>query len=326
MIRTSDTDADVIILNHNGIEHLGVCLRSVLDQRGAAFTTTVVDNGSTDGSIEYVAREFPAVRVLPLGANLGFAAAVNRGIHATSSGYVALLNNDIELDRDWLGRMIAGLAADPRAGAASCKMLNFFERDLIDAAGDMLTPSGVAVPRGMGEKDRGQYDKAGYGFGACAGAAVYRRMLFDAIGMFDEDFFMCEEDVDLDFRMHLGGWRIVYVPTAVCYHKRGATVRTMSRLMARLIARNSIFVMIKDVPGRILLRKGAAMLGAQAVNWVRLSRGGNLAAVARGLLEVFVHAPGMFLKRRKIQSGRTVSLKQIETLFGNSRDIREEMN
>jgi len=308
-------ETSVIIVNLNGMEHIESCLASLFRQTYSDFEIILVDNGSTDGSLYYVRRNFPKVKVLLLEKNTGFAYATNRGIAQTSSPYIALLNNDIELEANWLQHMVGTLKGHPQTGAAACKMLNFFDRDIIDAAGDVLTRAVSAEARGHGEKDSGQYDVADYVFGPCAGAAAYRREVFDQIGLFDERFFAFYEDIDLDFRMQSSGWKVMYVPAAVCFHKRGATAQTMQRMAVKLHVRNNILFVLKNVPSRTLIRRLPSILKSRLRVWSAYSRKGHAVAVLQGLMEALMRVPEMLSERKTVQSQRKVTVEYIESLM-----------
>src|SRR3712207_953177 len=180
--------ATILIPNWNGQRFLELCLTSLRNQSFQDFETILMDNGSTDDSVDFAARNFPEVQVIPLEDNLGFSAAVNAGIRASRAEYVALLNNDTEVDPGWLEALVEAAESHPEAGLFASKMVNFEDRRVLDGAGDVLRRSGLPYRLGHGEPDRGQYDEAAFVFGACAGAALYRRSMLDDIGLFDEDF------------------------------------------------------------------------------------------------------------------------------------------
>ena len=161
-----------MIPNWNGKSLLPICLSSLRRQSFRDFETLVVDNGSTDGSRKLLARDFPEVRVISLGENRGFSAAVNAGIRASEAEYVALLNNDTEQDAGWLAELVAAADATPQAGSFASKLLDFGDRRVLDGAGDVLRRSGLPYRLGHGEIDRGQYDRPRFVFGACAAAAL----------------------------------------------------------------------------------------------------------------------------------------------------------
>ncbi len=213
----------VIIPNWNGAAHLPTCLESLRRQTWRDFEVIVVDNGSEDGSLELLAREYPEVRVLALGENRGFAGACNAGIRAAQGELIVLLNNDTEADPRWLEEVVAAFGRHPEAGIVASKMLLFDRRDTFHTAGDYYRVDGRPGNRGVWQTDRGQYDREEYVFSACGGSAAYRRSMLDDVGLLDEEFFYSCEDVDLAWRAQPAGWRCVYAPRAVVYHKLSAT-------------------------------------------------------------------------------------------------------
>ena len=156
----------------------------------------MVDNGSSDGSVEFLRSEHPEVRLIELGRNTGFAHAANQGVQEARGEYVALINTDIELTPDWLERMAGVLAQEADCAAVACKMLSLQDRTRVYDAGDVLRRDGVCEQRGRFGLDERRLDQPAEVFGACAGAAVYRRSVFLAIGGFDERYFAYLEDVD----------------------------------------------------------------------------------------------------------------------------------
>lgn len=239
----------VVIPNWNGARLLEGCLSSLRRQTFRSFETIVVDGGSEDGSAELVRASFPEARLLELGENRGFAAAANAGIRASSSELVALLNNDTEQDPGWLEALVRAADAHPEAGMFASKLLDFRDRRYLDGAGDAIRLSGLPYRLGHGERDRGQFDRPAYVFGACGAAALYRRRMLDEIGLFDEDFGSYCEDADLSFRAQLAGHRCLYVPEAVVYHVGSAsTGGKRSATATRLGTRNSLLLLAKNLP------------------------------------------------------------------------------
>lgn len=215
--------AAVIIANWNGAQHLRVCLDSLRLQTHSQFEVIVADNGSTDGSLDMLRDEYPEVRVLELDANYGFVVASNHGAAATDADILVMLNNDTEVEPQWLEALCQALEDNPKAGSAASKMLLFDQRDTIHSAGDMLGEDFIPQNRGVWEIDQGQYDNQTEVFGACGGAAAYRREAWEQVGGFDERLFMYLEDVDLAWRMQQAGWECVFVPEARVYHHLSAT-------------------------------------------------------------------------------------------------------
>ena len=215
--------AAIIIANWNGKDHLRVCLDSLRLQTHSDFEVIVVDNGSTDGSLEMLAEEYPEVRVLALDENTGFVIASNRGAALADAEVLVMLNNDTEAEPQWLEALCQALEEHPEAGSAASKMLLFDRRDTIHSAGDMLGPDFMPQNRGVWEIDRGQYDDRIEIFGPCGGAAAYRREAWKQVGGFDERLFMYLEDVDLAWRLQQTGWKSVFAPEARVYHHLSAT-------------------------------------------------------------------------------------------------------
>ena len=215
--------AAIIIANWNGKDYLRVCLNSLRVQTHPDFEVVVVDNGSTDGSLEMLRQDYPEVRVLELGENYGFVIASNRGAEATDADILVMLNNDTEAEPQWLEALCQVLEEHPEAGSAASKMLLFDRRDTIHSAGDMLGPDFMPLNRGVWEIDRGQCDGRIEIFGPCGGAAAYRREAWEQVGGFDERLFMYLEDVDLAWRLQKAGWESVFAPEARVYHHLSAT-------------------------------------------------------------------------------------------------------
>jgi GT2 family glycosyltransferase len=305
-----------IVLNYDGRELLEAVLPSLFAQDYRDFRVLVVDNGSRDGSAAMVRERWPTVQVLELPDNVGVAAALNRGVRcAAGSQYVALLNNDLELDPGWLGRLVGTLEEYPGAASATGKMLNFHRRDELDGAGDLLMWSGAASHRGVGEPDDGRYDEPASVFSPCAGAALYRSEALANVGEFDEDFFAYQEDVDWGFRAQLYGWSARYEPRAIAYHMGGATTRRDGSRYGLLQRRNQILVVIKNYPARALWRHAPKVLSYQAGWIVSSMRERMLGRQLRALAAVIPALPGALRKRRAIQSARRVELHHLDTVM-----------
>lgn len=238
----------IIVLNWNGKHYLERCLSSVLEQTYPDFEVVLVDNASTDGSVEFVRERFPEVRIIHNEENLGFAAGNNVAIKATRGDCVATLNNDTQIDPHWLEELVKAAEADPKVGMCASKMLFLHRPDIINSTGISLDRAGIAWDRRGGERDEG--DEAGpiEVFGPCAGAALYRRAMLEEVGLFDADFFAYFEDVDLAWRARLAGWRCLYVPTARVYHVHSATGVEGSPSKNYLMGRNKVWMITKNYP------------------------------------------------------------------------------
>jgi GT2 family glycosyltransferase len=315
----------VVIPSWNGVKLLPPCLDSLRAQTCRPLEVWVVDSASGDETVAMVRREYPEVHLLALAENRGYSGAVNAGIGKAQGTLMAILNQDLVVDPGWLEEMARVAAAHPEAGAFGSKIMLFEQRDHFHSAGDLYGSDGIPVNRGVWQKDEGQYDQAGEVFGACGGAAVYRRRLLDEIGGFDETFFMYCEDVDLAWRQQLAGWRTVYAPQAVAYHHLSASGGGVTA--SYFTGRNTLWVIFKNVPGPLLRKYWPAMLAAQwRISWdaLRAWRGTAARARLRGQLAGFLTWPRLLGKRRAIQRSRRVSLEYLEQLLQVGRKTQDK--
>lgn len=236
----------IIIPNYNGLKFMEPCLKALEKQSEKEFDVLVVDNGSLDGSVEWLKeRGIPSV-FLP--ENTGFSGAVNVGIRKASTPYVILLNNDTEPEPDYVRELLRMMDRSHKIFSASSRMLQLYHKELIDDAGDMLSLPGWAFQRGVGQPSGG-YQRPCRVFAACAGAAIYRREVFETIGYFDEAHFAYLEDIDVGYRARIYGYDNVYCPTAVVYHAgSGTSGSKYNPFKVKLAARNSIYLNYKNMP------------------------------------------------------------------------------
>jgi GT2 family glycosyltransferase len=302
---TPTPETTAVIPNWNGGRWLPGCLRSICAQTLSATEVIVVDNGSIDGSVEWVRAEHPDVRVIELGRNTGFAHAANVGFEASSdqSEFVALVNTDVELAPDWLARTTAALAAHEEAASVACKMLTLGDPTFVYDAGDVLRRDGACDQRGRFGRDDGRWDEPGEVFGACAGAALYRRGPVQAVGGFDERYFAYLEDVDLALRLRLAGWTCVYEP-AVALHAGGGSAGQLLGGLERLVTRNTLVLVAKAFPVRWLPYVAYRQLGWA---WHAL-RERRLRAHLAALLEAVPMLPGALGARRELRSTARVPI------------------
>jgi len=309
----------VVIPNWNGERFLGLCLGSLREQSFRDFETILVDNGSVDGSRGFVGEHFPEVKVVPLGENRGIAAAFNAGIEASGAEYVVLLNNDTELDPGWLEALVRATEDRPESGLFASRLVDFYDRSVLDGAGDAMRLSGLPYRLGHGERDRGRFDKPGYVFGACAAAALYRREMLDEVGRFDEDFVSYCEDGDLSFRAQLAGYRCFYVPGAVVYHMGSAsTGGKRSPTATRLGSRNSFSLLVKNLPLSAVPHILPFFVAGQLARTITAAATGSLRAHLEGLAGALRHLPLMLRKRAEIQKRKKLSDAEVRGLLRES--------
>ena len=244
----------VIIPNWNGLAHLHECLTCLREQTLVPERILLVDNDSADESCDFVAAHFPEVEIVSMPLNGGFSYAVNEGIRRTVTEYVVLLNNDTHAEPDCLEQLVRALEASPAYAMATPRMVLYYDRNLMNAAGDVYDLS-VLAGRNRGlRKSIERYDARVRVFGACAGAALYRRSLFDDIGIFDEGFFLMSEDTDINLRALIAGHKCLYVPAAWIFHKMRATIDEQpSEKMSLLAMRNEVMVVAKDLPYMLIV-------------------------------------------------------------------------
>ena len=299
----------LIILSHNGKHFLEPCLASIVRQTRLPDELILVDNGSDDGSQEWIRINYPQVTLIEMGYNSGFSVAMNRGVAESSSDYVALLNNDTECEPQWLEELTTALDQHPDIGFCASKMLTFRHRDILDAAGDLFTTAGFGGKRGWLQSNRAsEFDKPERVLSACAGAAMYRRTAFVEIGGFDEDFFAYEEDTDLSLRLQMAGYPCLYVPKAVVYHHVGGTWKINDYgYCIRLQQRNQILLLVKDLPWQLCIRFGFQIVsGHLCLFLMRIKRGYGTAALL-GLWDAIRGLRAAFRKRKSIQENRSVT-------------------
>jgi len=317
------TKTSIIIPNWNGLKFVEVCLKSVFASDFSDFEVIIVDNGSTDGSREKVEELFAAVtdesrftcHLVKLPANMGFARACNEGMYNSSGEYIVLLNNDVEVEPTWLNELVEGMERHPECGMGTSKMVQYDNRQQIYNTGDLFRIWGTGGGRGFGEIDTGQYEEEDYVIGACAGAGIYRRSLFEEIGYFDEDFFIFSEDVDINLRAQLAEYKCVYLPKAIVYHWGTATIGFNSDRHVFLASRNDLFVLLKNYSLREFWFCFKKIYTFQVLRLKSLSLEGQGWAFLKSLFSFLWFFPAMLRKRLAQQIQRKKTIFDIEEII-----------
>lgn len=299
----------IVIPNWNGKHLLKVCLSSLKKQTFKDMEIVVVDNGSTDGSADYIKRYFAEVKIVPLDKNYGFAKAVNEGIKNSKGKYVVLINNDAEVEKSCLEYLIKAIKSHKKVGFVATKMLNFYNRKIIDSAGDYIDNVGHANNIGMGEKDSEKYNVPGYTFLVTGGGSIFRREVFERVGFFDEDYFAYFEDVDLCLRSQMQGFKGWFEPKAKIYHIHKATSLRFSSFLEYLQFRNMMITIIKDFPNKLIWSNFNWLLILLVnLNTVRfLATKGLLMSALKAEMYVLWNLPKLLNKRFAIQNTKKVS-------------------
>ena len=308
------TDISVIVTSWNGRSHLEGCLSAVAAQQGVDAETILVDNGSSDGSVDFVRERFPSVRTIVLDRNCGFAGGNNAGAKEARGRYLAFLNNDTSADPGWLRALRQGI--DEAAGftlATSC-IVYMHDPGVIDSAGDGLLRWGGAFKRHHGAP-ADEARESGEVFGVCGAACLIARSVFEELGGFDADFFVSHEDVDLSYRARLLGYRCRYVAHAIVRHHGSATLGRASAVAVFHGQRNLEWMYVKDTPMTLLVRTLPGHLMYTAAAGLHFARAGLFRTFVRAKIAALAGIPRMLSKRARVQRTRRVEASAIWPLL-----------
>jgi GT2 family glycosyltransferase len=320
----------VIIPNWNGKRFLMECIDSLKEQTFHDFETILVDNGSTDGSADFAQQHYgDFIRIIRIEKNLGYTGGNNVGIRAARGEYIVLLNNDTQVDSTWLEALVEAIGSNPQIGMWASKVYSYHQRDRIEGVGELIYWDGLNRARGQFEKEMGQYEKKEEIFFPPGVGAMYRKVVFEEIGLFDEDFFAYGDDAEIGIRARLAGWRCLYVPKAVIYHKHSGSTGQYSPFKAFYVERNRFWITLKYFPLPILFlstfftfyrfalqaygalaHRGAAGKFTRSYSSLRLV-GILLKAYGSG----FLYLPRMWKKRKKLAILRKVGYGEIFSWF-----------
>ncbi|MDP1553765.1 MAG: glycosyltransferase family 2 protein [Methanobacteriaceae archaeon] len=276
-----------IIPNYNGIRFLKTCFDSLNTQNGQTGLKEViiVDNNSSDNSVEFIKKNYPQFILIENKENLGFARAINQGIEVSSGEYIFVLNNDIELEKDCITNLLKCIKQDSSIFSVSAKMIQYYEREKIDDAGDEYTILGWTKRLGYG-KPSDNYNTSRNIFSACAGAAIYRKSILEDIGHFDENFFAYMEDIDLSYRAKINGYKNVFCPEAIVYHVgSGTSGSRYNEFKIKLAARNNIYVPYKNMPWPQLIVNMPFLLMGYLIKYLFFLQKGHGGVYINGLKE-----------------------------------------
>lgn len=310
-------EVTVIIPNWNGKKLLEKSLTTLYQQSFQKFDCIVVDNGSQDDSVRYIQTQFPQVQIVRFNKNRGFAAAINAGVKASQTSYVAFLNNDTEVDKAWLKKLMDCAQKNPQYASFCSKLLNYDDRKQIDGVGILLNEVGQGRSIGWEQKDAGQFDKEMEIFGATGGAALFNREIFIKVGMFDEHFFMYFEEVDWAFRAQFQGYKSLYCPQAVVYHKHKATSGKRKDKLEYWQFTNMYQTIIKNFPTSLLLKRW---------RWLKIIlvyfntilyqlKNGFIWPPILVTVTLFINLPYLISERFKIQRSKKVSDEYIDAFL-----------
>jgi GT2 family glycosyltransferase len=303
----------VVIPNWNGKDVIGACIKSIVAQSYQPTEIIVVENGSTDGSAQYIREAFPNVILVELPQNRGFAGGVNAGILKASGEYIFLFNNDATADKDCIKNLVETAINQNSAITTAVILTNNDTK--IDSDGDVYTVWGVPFPRhrGLSPKHVPTHDEQI--FSASGGASLYERTLFDQIGLFDEVFFAYYEDVDISMRAQLQQKTVWLSHQAIVHHAMGHTSSRVPGFGREMTIRNSIYLFWKNLPLVVLLKvaprfvySNLRLTGAAVVK-------GHPWRAVRAHLVALLHLLGILVERHTIQKHRQITVKEFEQML-----------
>ena len=326
----SEPLVSVIIPNWNGKKFLAECIDSLKAQTFNDFETILVDNGSTDGSQEFVAGRYgDSIRVIRSSKNLGYTGGNNIGIRSARGRYIVLLNNDTKVEPTWLEELVKGIGPDPRVGMWASKIYSYFRKNQIEAVGELIYWDGLNRARGQYEQDRGQYEKVEEIFFPPGCGGMFRKAVFEEIGLFDEDFFAYGDDAEIGIRARLAGWSCYYIPKAILYHKNSGSTGQYSPFKAFYVERNRFWITIKYFPLPLLALSpfftfyrfafqayGALTHQGAAGKFTKIYSPGRLILILlRAYVSGFAHLPQMWRKRNELRPLRKIAYGEMFRWF-----------
>jgi GT2 family glycosyltransferase len=292
----------IVIPNFNGAAYLEKCLASLKLQTYAPLEILVVENASTDGSADVIRHAAPDAQILHQSRNLGFAGGANAGILHARGEWIAILNNDTEASAAWLAECAAAIERHPEAAFLACRISDISRRNIIYSAGDCILRAGIGYRRGQQLQDCEGYGEEIEIFSACGCAALYRKSALKDTGGYDDHFFAYCEDVDLGLRLQAAGYCGYYIPRAEVFHYgAGTSGGEMSALAVRLTTRNSILLLVKSVPARILWKCLPMVIAAQASWLCRVILRHRVFSYGHGLIGILPLVPAMLRERKKMR-------------------------
>jgi GT2 family glycosyltransferase len=308
-------EVSVILVNWNGKHFLETCLTALRRQTFRDFETILVDNGSEDGSAIYVRANFPEVNLVALSDNRGFCGGNIAGYEQARGQVIVLLNNDTEADEHWLGEIHKASQDFPRAGSFASKMLFFDDRKRIDNCGFAVTKAGTAVDLGRDERDGPAWAEPREVFGACGGAAAYRRSMLEDVGFLDPEFFMTFEDLDLSFRGQLQGYECIFIPRAIVYHRLGATRKKNPAHDVFFSQRNIELAYLKNMPLGMILGSLPHRLVYELGGAAYFTKLGVGTAFFKAKMDAIRRLPSMLRKRKELQRRRILTNEQLRSML-----------
>jgi len=314
----SEPLVSLVIPNFNGKKHLQTCLSSILKATYKNIEIIVVDNASKDGSVEFLKTNYPQVKLIAKTANLGFAEGCNEGMRNAKGEYIALLNNDTKVDSKWLEELVQVAKSNPQIGVCASKIVIFNDRKILNSAGGEYDIYGFGHDRGLYEADKRQYSRLEEVFFACGGAMLIRKTILKDVELFDSRYFMYGEDLDFCWRARLQGYKVIYVPSAVVYHKYGGTMEAINVQRLYLNSRNNLCSILKNYGSKSLAKtvfRFSFLKIGETLLFLLTRRVNASIALLKAFVWNIMEFPSTWKKRKNVQMLRRVPDWEIERLL-----------
>jgi len=304
-----------IIVNWNDKNVIGECIQSLLDQDRNQLDVIVSDNGSEDGSIDFIRKKFPSIQIVENCKNLGFGSAVNRGFSIAKGDYLLFLNSDLKLDSKCVGELVNILEGDSSVGGAIPKILHIDQQNKINSLGVLINYTGIAYPNLLGQKDPGWMEPFE---SACGGIFMLKREVYETVGGFDEDLFLYHEDHDLSWRIRLAGWRLKVAPQAIMHHHYKFNKGTLKYYSSE---KNRLCILLKNMGIKTLALISPALVIVEFAQWFHAAINGWFLLKIKSYIEILTLLPNILAKRKKQKSLCRVSDKEITRIYQGSLSI-----
>ena len=300
---SSEPAVDYIITTYNSKKIIGDCLESVQKQTYPHWKCTVIDDGSTDGTVEYIQKKYPWVHVIANKDNKGPSIRRNEAIEATTNSFIAILDSDIVLDSKWTEKQVKFLAQEPYCGIVGSKLVYFDEPQKLNASAGGLFSLGIGFDEGRGKLAKIFVNPQRCMY-VCSAALMMKRKMVEKIGMFDSTYFYGHEDTDLGWRANIAGYSVWSNPLALARHRVSATMKNYSSRVAYHARKNWIRSVLKNYQWRNIVWVMPVLLALLVID--SLLRGPRIAKM-KGIVWNLGHLFDTFSERRKVQATRAVS-------------------
>ena len=298
-----------IIVNWNDKDVIIECIQSLLDQDRSEIEVIISDNGSKDGSIEYLQRSFPSIKIIENGKNLGFGSAINKGLVIAKGDYIIFLNSDLKLNPKCIGELVKLLESDSNIGGAIPKILHIDQQNTINSLGVLINFTGIAYPNLLGQKDPDWIEPFE---SACGGIFMLRREVYETVGGFDEDLFLYHEDHDLSWRIRLAGWYLKVNPKATMYHHYKFNKGVRKYYSSE---KNRLYLLVKNMEVKTLVLIFPALLIVEISQLFHAAINNWFFLKAKSYIELLALLPRILVKRKKQKHLRRVPDKEITRIY-----------